>query len=260
MKKIFLIITFLLLYGSVFAESVFLKNGSIIEGKILKETDKYVQIKMKSSLETKIPRKKILRTLYHDKYKRIMYIKLMSGKIIKGHIIFEGKKKYIIREKLESSKEISLSINKVDGVFRKKPSTSSNKIKNIDPNYKYHSPGAAAFSSILPFWSGSWNKGSDSWGTFFVIGKISHFSLMLYPMLKGGDYYNFYFNKVADKIAGIFILADMIYSYNVVNNYNKNNSGDVSLNIFPRIFKIENDYKYYSYKTDGINIGAEYKF
>ena len=259
MKKLFIIITFLLLYGSVFAESVFLKNGSIIEGKVIKETDKYVKIKMKSNLETQIPRKRILRTLYHDKYKRIMYIKLMSGKIIKGHIIFEGKKKYIIREKLESSKEISLSINKVDGVFRKNPSSNSKKLKNIDPNYEYHSPGKAAFSSILPFWSGSWNNGFTGWGFIFVIFKSS--SVYAWNShLNSGEWVDPYKTIFLVLIPLILYPLDMIYSYKHIDNYNKKNSGDVSLTIFPRTFKIENNYKYYSYKTDGINIATVYRF
>ncbi len=253
MKKIFIVILIVLFYANVFAESVFLKNGSIIEGTIINETDKNIKIKMTSNLETKIPRKRILRTLYHDKYKKIKYIKLLSGEIIKGHIILEGKSNYIIRKDLKNLKEITLSIDKVDGIFRKQPSLNNSLTKN-NSNYEYHSPGMAAFSSILPFWSGSWNNGFDGIGLAFVAAKVTYTTLFFPGLLRPVP--------LGIQFAGLSLLyiIDMVYAYNVIDNYNINNSNRVSFNILPRIERTEKRNNQYSYVTDGINIQATYKF
>ncbi len=42
------------------------------------------------------------------------------------------------------------------------------------------SPYVAGVLSIMPVWSGSWNKGFDGWGLFFVISKLGSLSAMTY--------------------------------------------------------------------------------
>jgi hypothetical protein len=44
----------------------------------------------------------------------------------------------------------------------------------------YHSPAAAGFVSLFPFYSGSWNKGFDFGGLGFVVGKFASLALCLY--------------------------------------------------------------------------------
>jgi hypothetical protein len=124
--KLFIFIILLLSTIAASGEAIFLKDGSILEGKIIKETDKYVEFKMKNNLQTKIPRKRIIRTLYHDNYKNKVYIKMFSGSVIQGYIVFDNKKEYTVRKKLYNKKEFKISIKKVNGVLKKMPSSGDN--------------------------------------------------------------------------------------------------------------------------------------
>jgi hypothetical protein len=58
-----------------YAESVFLKSGSIIEGKIIKEDDLSIDIRTETGEKRTIQRKEVIRTLYHTKYKERKVIK-----------------------------------------------------------------------------------------------------------------------------------------------------------------------------------------
>jgi hypothetical protein len=123
--KLFILIIILLITITVSGEAIFLKDGSILEGKIIKDTDKYVQFIMKNNLQTKIARKRIIRTLYHDNYKNKVYIKMLNNSIIEGYIVFDNKKEYTVRKKLYNKKEFKISIKKVNGVLKKMPSSTA---------------------------------------------------------------------------------------------------------------------------------------
>lgn len=102
-KSLF-VIMFAFLCSSLFAESVFLNDGSIVEGKIVKETDTGLSLKMPNGLDTTIPRARVIRVIYHDQYKKVVSIHKADNSVIKGYIVDETRDEYFLRLNLDSSK------------------------------------------------------------------------------------------------------------------------------------------------------------
>jgi len=101
--------------NSAFAESVFLKDGSIIEGDIVKETDKATTVKTKEGKTVTIQRKEILRTLVGDSYKTKMYIMKSNKDVVPVYIVEEDNESYTCRIYLQSPEEFT--IKKADVLF-----------------------------------------------------------------------------------------------------------------------------------------------
>ncbi|MCX8124259.1 MAG: hypothetical protein N3F66_08860 [Spirochaetes bacterium] len=109
---IVLIISFAL---PLFAESIFLKDGTIIEGDIIKETDKAMDVKLLEGKKITIQRKDVLRTLVNNTYKIKMYIMKSNKDILPVYIVEEDNESYTCRKDLLSTDEFK--INKADVIF-----------------------------------------------------------------------------------------------------------------------------------------------
>ena len=122
MKKFFIIlITMLgvipLVLTVSWSQSIFLKDGSIIEGKIITENDVNLTVKLKNK-NIKLKRKNIIRTVYDNEYKSRVSIILMDGRKIKGHVVEEGKDYYILRKRLDSKRELKIAKKKINGILK----------------------------------------------------------------------------------------------------------------------------------------------
>ncbi len=117
---IFGMIMFSGLFSSLKAEAVFLNDGSIIEGKIIMDTDKSISIKPQFGLVRVIQRKDLLRVLYTDDYKNKIYIYKLDNSMIEGYMVYEDKGNYTIRENITSPNELSISKEKVNFISKKK--------------------------------------------------------------------------------------------------------------------------------------------
>jgi hypothetical protein len=104
--------------GALYAESVFLKDGSIVEGKIAKETDVEIQITLKTKEQRSLPRRDVLRTVYHDEYRQLRYIHLLNGDVLEGYIVDEDRESYTYRKDLASNKENRVAKAKIDFVSK----------------------------------------------------------------------------------------------------------------------------------------------
>jgi len=101
--------------GIAHAESIFLKDGRIIEGDIIKETDKAMDVKLPDGKKMTIPRKDIIRTLVQDSYKTKMYIMKADKTVLPVYIVEEDNESYTCRIELESAEEFH--INKSEVLF-----------------------------------------------------------------------------------------------------------------------------------------------
>lgn len=129
---LFAIVFILMLNHQLFAESVFLKDGSIIEGKILKENDLRIEIQTEKGELENINRKNVIRTLYHTKYKIKKLIKKNDGKEIGAYIVDEDVDKCVCRLTLDSSIEMIISKDDIDSISRyKDPSEIKDNKNNI---------------------------------------------------------------------------------------------------------------------------------
>ncbi|NMB64109.1 MAG: hypothetical protein GYA16_04480 [Spirochaetes bacterium] len=109
------VIVWFMFSGNVFAESVFLKDGTIIEGDIVKETDKATTVKTREGKTVTIQRKDILRMLVNESYKTKMYIMKSSKEVLGVYIVEEDNESYTYRTELQSAEEYK--INKDDVLF-----------------------------------------------------------------------------------------------------------------------------------------------
>jgi len=88
------------------AEHVFLKNGTIIEGRIIGANNRQVKIDDKSKIFL-IPRYKILRIIYNDLYKKKVYVyyKGNKRKTEEGYLVHQTAYYYYLRKELNSPQE-----------------------------------------------------------------------------------------------------------------------------------------------------------
>ncbi|HOO71260.1 MAG TPA: hypothetical protein PK926_05820 [Spirochaetota bacterium] len=112
-----LFVTLIVYTNNAFSQSVFLKDGSIVEGTILTENDNFLTIKSNSGKKN-IKRSEIIRTVYNNDYKTRVNVVLMDGRIIKGYVVEEGKNYYIVRKYLSSTKELRLNKKKINGILK----------------------------------------------------------------------------------------------------------------------------------------------
>jgi hypothetical protein len=106
-----------------FGESVFLKDGNILEGKISNENDKKITITFSADETREIERKDIIRTVYHNNYKDKRYLTKMDGTVLEVYIVDEDKTGYIYRLKLDSPDEVRIAKDDVDGISKRKITT-----------------------------------------------------------------------------------------------------------------------------------------
>lgn len=92
----------------LYAESIFLKDGSIIEGEIVRENDRAMDIRLQDGAIKTIQRKDILRTLISTRYKTKMYIMMNDKTVLSAYIVEEDADHYICRTDLQSPDEFSI--------------------------------------------------------------------------------------------------------------------------------------------------------
>lgn len=95
------------------AESFFLKNGSIVEGEIANETGAVIQVRKADGSRENIPRADLLRTLFTDDYKKLVYIYRKDGSMVRAHVVEEDRKYYYLREDLASPRETTIPRSEV---------------------------------------------------------------------------------------------------------------------------------------------------
>lgn len=152
MKKIMFLlcavsITIPVLLTNAYSQSVFLKNGSIIEGKVIKETDQAITITTGDG-NISIPRKTIIRIVYDNEYKQRVSIILMDGRKIVGHVVEEGKHFYILRKQLISTRELKINKKKVNGILKKSDIIvkDTTKEETVEPESTEEFPGLAVWT------------------------------------------------------------------------------------------------------------------
>ncbi len=119
--------------STVFSESVFLKNGSIVEGVITSENDTQITLGSPSGGKNIIQRSDILRILVHKRYMDRIYLTRTDGYTYEGFIVNEDNSKITLRTSLDLLKEINVPRDAVETISRKKPS------EKIVPAVRYSS-------------------------------------------------------------------------------------------------------------------------
>ncbi|MBN2159387.1 MAG: hypothetical protein JW807_08315 [Spirochaetes bacterium] len=108
-------------YGELGAEHLFLKNGSIVECKILHETPEAYTVRVKGSLKKVYSRNEIMRVLYTKLYLGKVYIYKTDGSILEGHIVEEDQNNFTVRTDINRPAEFTIKRADVSFISRKKP-------------------------------------------------------------------------------------------------------------------------------------------
>lgn len=110
---------FVCLCFPAFAEFIFLKDGSILEGKVLSETNTQMKVNVDGTTRD-IARNKILRVLFDAEFKKYVYLKKSDGKTVEGYIVDQDAENYTVREKLESPAEFPVEKKDIVAVSKEK--------------------------------------------------------------------------------------------------------------------------------------------
>ncbi len=109
----------MILPGILRADGVFLRDGSVKPGSIIRDTGAVVEIEHDGIRQT-YKRNEILRVLYGDRYKAKVYIYMEKGRPLHVHIVGETREYYIVRSRLSSAAEKEISKEKVVLVTEKR--------------------------------------------------------------------------------------------------------------------------------------------
>lgn len=231
------LVTFATATSPLFAESVFLKDGSIIEGSVTSETPNALTVTMPNRLKTEIPLTEIVRVLENSDYKTPATIRKKDGTEMTIYIVEERNDAYIARTALASPNEISIPKQDIQEFVGKRPLVT---LKS--GGRRAYTPKEAATTSLIPIRSGSILVGKDYLGITFVFAKTG---ALVFPLaLIGGGAMgsmgsdgstgssssssNSLEDETTKKIVfisfGAWVLltaADMIYSYYRVKSFNE---------------------------------------
>jgi hypothetical protein len=106
-------------YGKVSAEYIFLKDGSIVECKILDETPDALTVRVKDK-KTVFSKSNIIRVLYTKLYMGRVYIYKTDGIVLEAHIVDEDQESYTVRADIRKPEEFTIRRVDVEFVSRKK--------------------------------------------------------------------------------------------------------------------------------------------
>lgn len=104
------------------AESIFLKDGSIVEGRIISDAASSVTIRMEDKKTRQIQRSDIMRILYTELKMGKIYIQKRDGKGIVAYMVDEDRESYTFRLELYNPGEFTLKRNDVLFMAEKNPS------------------------------------------------------------------------------------------------------------------------------------------
>ncbi len=233
------------------AESVFINDGSIIEGVIENKGPDSLTLQKENRLKVEIPNAIILRVTGDESYKNRMSVKLKSGISITGHIVEKSAERCVIRKVLTEMDETNVPLGDIAEItpFQEPSSIAgASEEKRESPGVRAIDPKRAARLSALPIYSGSFLVKSNWPGIAFVGVKtcsfLLPFTIVASNFLSGsvpgsasesGSSGDSDILKNNDQLrmatyisAAIWVLAtagDMYYSYRYVSDYNRGLSG-----------------------------------
>lgn len=151
----------LLCAGRLHGEYLFLKNGTVMEGKILSESPSTMTLLSPDGRTVAVKRDTVLRVMYTQLYRGKIYIQKTDGRVIEAYIIDEDQEYYTVRPELNSPREFTIRRDDVLFMTRKNPSALEGRVSYRHVDLTWRKP----YTPDNPVW---------------------HFKVYLRP--KGGDY------------------------------------------------------------------------
>lgn len=124
LRNNFIITCFLLIlfYSHLYGEFVFLKDGRIIEGKVVSDSSDYIILKTGSGKEQRLDRSLITRTLYTNLNMSKLYVQKRNGDSFVAFLVDEDRDEYRFRKELYKPEEFSVPRKDILFMSEKNPS------------------------------------------------------------------------------------------------------------------------------------------
>lgn len=157
------------------AEVVFLRDGRIVEGKILNETPAAVTVKKSDSSVTVYARGAVLRILYTQVYMGKVYINKTDGKVLEAYIVDEDQDSYTVR--MDINKPQEFTIKRVDVLFmvRKNPTGLNGRVfqKHVDLTWNPPYNPVKKYKIYVSPRGGEYREAGTSLGTRFRVTGLN---------------------------------------------------------------------------------------
>ena len=115
-----IISTIFFMQSAAIAESLFIKDGSIIDGKIISENTGVIILKVPNGTRRTIKKDSLIRIVYSNEFRRSTRLSLYDGTLLEGFIVDEDADRYIVRKMLTSKEETTVLKNEVEFIERSK--------------------------------------------------------------------------------------------------------------------------------------------
>lgn len=140
MKKVIIILLFMMFSLPLFAEYVFLKDGQILKGTIVSETSKTIKLKNKNGDIMIIRRNTVMRVLYTEFYMGKVYVQKTDGTGMELYKVDEDRETYTFRKDLYKPQEIVIKRSDVLFMARKNPTGLKGKASQTEIELQWNKP------------------------------------------------------------------------------------------------------------------------
>ncbi len=123
-----------------FSEYVFLKDGGILEGRIISDSASSVRIRLKNRRTKLVSRSSVMRILYTDLYMGKVFVQKIDGKGVTCYMVDEDRDSYTFRFKLFEPAEFKLRRDQVLFMARGNPAGLQGKVKTDRVELKWFPP------------------------------------------------------------------------------------------------------------------------
>ena len=162
----------------IWAESVFVKDGSIVEGTVDSENDKRVVVKLSDNTKKEIKRADIIRIAYGDEYKTKSFIYKKDDTLLEGYIVDENRETYTVRTNITSIVEIQIPRKSVRAIADERIKEKAATPVESPYNFRYYAkgivPGWAQISSGNPVKGGIFLTSFAGSLGFYVYSQINY--------------------------------------------------------------------------------------
>jgi len=259
------VITLQTLQSTALAESIFLKDGSILEGKLQGENESAYTVALPNGIKAEIPRSSVLRVVRGEEYKRQVYIYKKDGTELRAHIVFEDNDAYTVRKQIHNADEILVRKSDVREISAQRMSrySSTDAAKRIYPERD------AVLYSLIPITSGSSLPGYTVPGAILCVLKTAGFASVLASVVymgigstndAAGSAGAYVFSGASAALWISATLTDVFYSLNRIRAHNRAlqgtglRAGETGIAFSPRISLKEGINACPRMRCDGLNV------
>jgi hypothetical protein len=156
------------------AEHIFLDDGSILNGKIIRESSSEITVKLDDGKTKTVPSARIMRTIFYDLYIGKIFVNKTDGTVLEAYMVDEDQKYYTFRKELYKPEEFRVKRGEVLFIARKNPTNLTGEFRDESITAKWNPPfnKVKSYNVYLRAGSGTYSLYRETAATSCVIGKL----------------------------------------------------------------------------------------